>query len=228
MYNHNIIHHTHITMRVKSKWHNTEEKTINEIGSAIAFNIWRITKNQLEDLINEAFVIEKEQVFDVIQEYLCYLIQCTDRLVYNQIPHNQRKNLIIHIAKQSSYYYQENKEDRIASGNHIKTFIETFNKRTHEYGQFDFIDNEPSNQFLCYFGDKIKQVMTDADEVWIAQQMIEIQGPTAFEALAKSIENTIFVKTILSNKKSRDPAEKKIPRSKRPSTRPDLRDKQTK
>jgi hypothetical protein len=209
-------------MRVKSKWHNTEQKSINEIGSAIAFNIWRITKNQLEDLINEGFVVEKEQVFDVIQEYLCYLIQCTDRLVFDQLPNEQRQQLIIHVAKQSSYYYQENKEDRIAPGNHIKSFIETFNSRTHEYGDFDFIDDAPSNQFLCYFGEKIKHAMTNVDEVWIAQQMIEIQGPTAFEALAKSIENTVSVKNITSTKKLMSSNEKRIPRSKRISTRPDL------
>jgi hypothetical protein len=40
-------------------------KTIEDIGGAMAFICWRITKNHLEDLINEGFVIEKEQVFDV-------------------------------------------------------------------------------------------------------------------------------------------------------------------
>lgn len=214
-------------MRVKSKWDSSDQKSINEIGSAIAFNIWRITKNQLEDLINEGFVVEKEQVFNVIQEYLIYLIQCTDRLAFDELPAEQRQQLIIHIAKQSSHYYQENKEDRIAPGNHIKDFILTFNDRTHEYSEFDFIENYPSNQFLCYFAEKIKQAMTDVDEVWIAQQMVEIQGPTAFEALSKAVKNTLAVKTITSAKKP-SPKGKKVPRSKRTSTRPDLAKKQIK
>ena len=54
-------------MRVKSTWHKTQVKTIDDIAGALAFNAWRITKNHLEDLINEAYVIEKEQVFNVIQ-----------------------------------------------------------------------------------------------------------------------------------------------------------------
>jgi len=40
-------------MRVKSKWHKTQVKTIEDIGGAMAFICWRITKNHLEDLINE-------------------------------------------------------------------------------------------------------------------------------------------------------------------------------
>jgi len=38
-------------MRVKSKWHKDAVKTVDEIASALAFNTWRITKNNLEDLI---------------------------------------------------------------------------------------------------------------------------------------------------------------------------------
>ena len=93
-------------MRVKSTWHKTQVKTIEDIAGALAFNSWRITKNHLEDLINEAFVIEKAQVFDVIGEYLCFLIQCVDRLAYDKLDNKQRQKLIILLAKQSADYYQ--------------------------------------------------------------------------------------------------------------------------
>jgi len=84
-------------MRVKSTWHKNQVKTIDDIAGALAFNSWRITKNQLEDLINEAFVIEKEQVFDVIKEYLCYLIQCVDRLTFDTLDQQKRQELILHL-----------------------------------------------------------------------------------------------------------------------------------
>ena len=73
-------------MRVKSKWHKDAVKTVDEIASALAFNTWRITKNNLEDLINEGFTVEKDQVFGVISEYLCFLIQCVDRLIFQKHP----------------------------------------------------------------------------------------------------------------------------------------------
>ena len=95
-------------MRVKSKWHKTQVKTIEDSGGAMAFICWRITKNHLEDLINEGFIIEKEQVFDVIAEYLCFLIQSIDRLVFKILSTKQRQELINKLAKQSAFYYQEN------------------------------------------------------------------------------------------------------------------------
>ena len=101
-------------MRVKSTWHKTQVKTIDDIAGALAFNAWRITKNHLEDLINEAYVIEKEQVFNVIQEYLCYLIQCVDRLSFDILDAKKRQELVIALAKQSADYYHENKGERMA------------------------------------------------------------------------------------------------------------------
>jgi glycerol-3-phosphate responsive antiterminator len=55
---------------IACKWHKSQVKTIEDIGGAMAFICWRINKNHLEDLINEGFVIEKEQVFNDIIEYL--------------------------------------------------------------------------------------------------------------------------------------------------------------
>jgi hypothetical protein len=209
-------------MRVKSKWHKTQVKTIEDIGGAMAFICWRITKNHLEDLINEGFVIEKEQVFDVIAEYLCFLIQSIDRLVFKTLSAEQRQELINKLAKQSAFYYQENKEDRIGEGNHWKAFINTYNQRSQDYSDYDFVDNEPDYHFLRYFAEKVKLAMTDVDEKWIVQQMIEIQAPKAFKKLSQSVNDLVSVGNIISKDDKINKKENKVPRSKRPSTRKDL------
>lgn len=209
-------------MRVKSKWHKTQVKTIEDIGGAMAFICWRITKNHLEDLINEGFVIEKEQVFDVIAEYLCFLIQSVDRLVFKTLNTEQRQELINKLAKQSAFYYQENKQDRIGEGNHWKAFVTTYNQRSKDYSDYDFIDNEPDYHFLRYFAEKIKLAMTDVDEKWIVQQMIEIQAPKAFKKLSESVDDLVSVDKIISKEKQTEKKTNKTPRSKRKSTRSDL------
>jgi hypothetical protein len=209
-------------MRVKSKWHKTQVKTIEDIGGAMAFICWRITKNHLEDLINEGFVIEKEQVFDVIAEYLCFLIQSIDRLVFKTLSAEQRQELINKLAKQSAFYYQENKEDRIGEGNHWKAFVNTYNQRSQDYSDYDFVDNEPDYHFLRYFAEKVKLAMTDVDEKWIVQQMIEIQAPKAFKKLSQSVNDLVSVGNIISKDDKINKKENKVPRSKRPSTRKDL------
>lgn len=206
-------------MRVKSTWHKTQVKTIDDIAGALAFNSWRITKNQLTDLINAAFVIEKDQVFDVIAEYLCYLIQCVDRLVFDQLSSQHRQELIIALAKKTADHYHENKQERIGAGNHWQDFIDIYNLRAQGYADYEFKDGEPNYLFIRYFGEKIQKAMTEADEKWIIQQIIEIQAPKAFKALKKSVDDLVSVKQIISKKEQIKQKKNKIPRSKRRSTR---------
>lgn len=209
-------------MRLKSKWHKNQVKTIEDIGGAMAFVCWRLTKNHLEDLINEGFVIEKQQVFDVIVEYLCFLIQCIDRLTHKTLNHKQRQELIGKLVKQSAFYYQDNKTERISEGNHWKAFINTYNQRANDYSTYGF-EGEPDYRFLRYFGEKIQKAMTAVDEKWIVQQIIEIQAPKAFQAIKKSVNDLVSVNRIISKTQKIDKKIHKISRSKRPSTRPDLK-----
>ncbi len=210
-------------MRVKSKWHKNKTKTIEDIGGAMAFICWRITKNHLEDLINEGFVIEKEQVYDVIREYLCFLIQCIDRLVFKTLSTDKRQELISKVTKQCGFYYQENKAEGMGEGNHWKAFITTYNQRVIDYSNYDFNNNEPDYHLLRYFGEKIKHAMTDADEKWIVQQMIEIQTPKAFAKIKQSVADLVAVDKIISKGAKIQKKANKIQRSKRKSTRTDLK-----
>jgi len=209
-------------MRVKSTWHKTQVKTIDDIAGALAFNSWRITKNHLTDLINKAYVIEKAQVFDVINEYMCYLIQCVDRLAFDVLDTKKRQELIIAIAKQSADYYQENKQERIGEGDHWQEFIDTYNLRSQDYSDFEFSEGEPNYLFMRYFGEKVQKAMTEVDEKWIIQQIVEIQAPKAFQSIKKSVNDLVSVDKIVSKEELVKRKKNKVPRSKRPSTRQDL------
>ncbi|MCH9749143.1 MAG: hypothetical protein K0U09_00100 [Proteobacteria bacterium] len=209
-------------MRVKSTWHKTQVKTIDDIAGALAFNAWRITKNQLTDLINEAYVIEKEQVFDVIQEYLCYLIQCVDRLSFDILDAKKRQELVIALAKQSADYYHENKDERIGPGDHWQEFIQTYNSRSQDYSDYAFQDGEPNYLFMRYFGEKIHQAMSASDDKWIIQQIVEIQAPKAFKSIQKSVNDLVAVNQIVSKEEKVAQKKNKVPRSKRKSTRQDV------
>jgi hypothetical protein len=206
-------------MRVKSTWHKTQIKTIEDISGALAFNAWRITKNQLTDLINEAYTIEKNQVFDVIREYMCYLIQCVDRLTFDILDDKKRQELIIAMAKQSADYYHENKSERVGTGDHWQEFIQTYNARAQDYSNYEFKDGEPNYLFMRYFAEKIQHAMTVVDEKWIIQQICEIQAPKAFKALNKSVKQLISVDKIVSTEEKNKRKKNKISRSKRSTSR---------
>jgi len=204
-------------MRVKSKWHKDAVKTVDEIASALAFNTWRITKNNLEDLINEGFTVEKDQVFGVISEYLCFLIQCVDRLIFQKTSSDNRRQILILLARQSADYFHEEKTERIGEGSHWDDFVNLYNSRAKDYSEFGFNLDGPDYHFLRYFAEKTKSVMTQLDEKWVAQQMIEIQAPKAFDEINKSVENLMQVKEIISKEEKEKRRSEKIPRSKRKS-----------
>ena len=204
-------------MRVKSKWHKDAVKTIDEIASALAFNTWRITKNNLEDLINEGFTVEKDQVFGVISEYLCFLIQCVDRLIFQKTSSDNRRQILILLARQSADYFHEEKTERIGEGSHWDEFVNLYNSRAQDYSEFGFNVDGPDYHFLRYFAEKTKSVMTQLDEKWVVQQMIEIQAPKAFDEINKSVENLMQVKEIISKEEKEKRRSEKIPRSKRKS-----------
>ncbi len=203
-------------MRIKSKWHDNDTKSIKDISSALAFNIWRLTKNSLEDLINEGFVIQKEQVFGVILEYLCFSIQCVDRLAFDKLNYADRKQMIIELVKQIAIYYQDNKADRIKKGKYWHEFLAEYNTRANDYSRFEFVNNEPDYNFYRYFANKIKQTTTKADEKWIVQQMIEIQAPKAFKIIAQNINNTLMAVSNIDNiTPAKAPSTREIRRTKR-------------
>jgi hypothetical protein len=64
--------------------------------------------------------------------------------------------------------------------------------------------------------------MTDVDEKWIVQQMIEIQAPKAFKKISQSVNDLVSVDSIVSKEEQIKKNENKVSRSKRPSTRKDL------
>lgn len=203
-------------MRIKSKWHDSSIKSVQDIATALSFNTWRLTKNSLEDLINEGFVVEKAQVFDVIAEYACFIIQCTDRLIFDKLSSEKRRELIVNLVKQIAFYYQENKAERIKDGDHWQEFLNIYNQRAQDYSKFGFQNNAPDYHFYRYFGEQIKQATTKADEKWIAQQMIEIQGPKAFLTLKKNLDNTLgAVLSISDDKPEKPPTTREIRRTKR-------------
>ena len=74
---------------------------------------------------------------------------------------------------------------------------------------------------MRYFGEKVQQAMTEADEKWIVQQMVVIQAPKAFKSIRKSVNELVSVEQIITKEEKIKRKENKIPRAKRKSSRKD-------
>lgn len=204
-------------MRIKSKWHNNSKKTLQEIASAISFDSWRLTKNQLEDLINEGFKVEKTEVFGVIQVYLYFIINCVDRLTFAKFSFAERQEFMTAVVKQCAHYFQDNKADRIEAGDYYQEFIDGYNSITKEYGKCDF-NSSPDYSFLIIFAGGVKNATTTVDEKWITQQIIEIQAPDTFANVEHFTKNIVDVTNIISKEEKSKQIKSKVSRAKRQKT----------
>jgi hypothetical protein len=182
-------------MRIKNRWQkNAKPKSLDEIASSTAFICWKLARNGVENLINEKFLLhEKDKLFNVIFEYIAFLVQITDRLMFEKMQQNERQIFITVLVMYLAGHMQENKEDKFGKGDYKRPFIDDINQRFEDYSEFGFEEGEPGFNFLRYFGEKISHLLGEKDEKWVISQMVEIEAPEALEGLTKSLDN-LFAK----------------------------------
>jgi hypothetical protein len=186
-------------MRVKSSWHggrgkragrSHKKKSLGDIAGALAFIVWKISRNGVENLINEKFdVISHEQLFGIISEYLIFLIQSSDRLVYKSLSQEQRGEFIQKLALKLADHLQENQVDRMGEGDYRSPFIHQLNAEIHDYSEFSFSEDGPGYPFMCYFAEQAGKTLSEDDRKWFVAQVVEIEGPEAIEMLRKGVTN---------------------------------------
>ena len=109
-----------ILVRVKSKWSNKgRERTLDEVGSAVAFILWRISQQGLLNLENEGFQTDtRSQRMDVIAEFLAFLLHLTDRKKAEALDANERQEFITSLAQHLANTMQENRADAEGKGDY--------------------------------------------------------------------------------------------------------------
>ena len=182
-------------MRVKSKWNKKDKvHTIEEIGGAAAFILWRIAQQGLLNLENEGFQTDtREQRIDVITEFLAFLVHLTDRLKADSLDENERQVFISSLAQHLASQVQENRTDAQGSGDYRKPFIDLLNVRAADYAECPLPDAEPGYAMKRYFGECVRAVMGEKDNQWVTDQVMEIEVPEALPPLRKAVRE-LFTK----------------------------------
>lgn len=174
--------------RLKGGWNQRgRSRSLEEIGSAISFNIWQIAGQGVLDLENEGFQTDTQsQRLDVLTEYAAYLLQLVDRMVYEQFELEQRNKLISAAGLHMAGIMQDNRQDTNGEGDHRSQFLETLNQRIAEYSACQFNRTEgPSFVFLRLVGDHVSEQMGDKDRQWITGYVIDIAGQKLFKSLRR-------------------------------------------
>jgi hypothetical protein len=181
-----------VALRIKSHWWNDEsDRSLPEIASALAFIAWRVALEKAINLHCERFVYRDDaQRLAVIQEYLVFLIQITDRLAHPRLPDDDRRTLITALARKAIEHVQDNSQDLLGPGDYGGPFIALLNRRSEEYAELQLADDGPSYAFLRHLGFEIQALMGAGQENrWVIDQVMDKDGWEAYKAFAKAFRD---------------------------------------
>ena len=178
-------------MRVKSKWSlKDRERTLFEIGGALAFIVWRIAQQGVLNLENEGFQTETNaQRLDIMTEFLAYLVHLADRMTAEQLQPEERQEFITSLARHLADTLQENRTDAQGKGDYRQPFIELLNQRTADYAGFSVTDGEPGFAFRRYIGENVRAVIGEKDNKWVTDQVMDIEVPETLGPLKKALRD---------------------------------------
>lgn len=182
-------------IRVKSKWNDkNRERSAEEIGSALGFNLWRIAGANVLHLENEGFQTDTyNQRLDAIAELLGFFVHVVDRMTAEKAySEEDRKDLITALALNLAKTMHDNRVDVNEEKKDYKAeFIQLLNERMAEYADFAYDGDEPGFQMRRRCGEHVTEVMGEKDKKWVTNQIMEIEIPDALKTFKKVARNLI-------------------------------------
>ncbi len=184
-----------MALRMRTKWHTRGPKSIEDRAGVVGFNIWKIANETWKHMEKEGFRLGADrQLTALITEMVAFQMQVTDRLVYGQLPEDERVRFMNALGQHLARTFQSNALDMFGPGDHTGPFIATLNARLADYTEFEFESYSPSYAMLRYLGEKMAEAMAGTDSKWVIEQVIDIEAPEALPRLKKLVHETLGIK----------------------------------
>jgi len=180
--------------RLKGGWNQRGRvRSLEEIGSAISFNIWQIAGQGVLDLENEGFQTDTHsQRLDVLCEYAAFCLNMVDRILHEQFDLEQRNRMISSAGLHLAGIVQDNRQETNGAGDYRNDFLALLNDRIANYSSCQFSRSDgPSFVYLRMVGDYVSQKMGDKDNKWITGYVIDIAGDKLFKSLRRILPGLI-------------------------------------
>lgn len=180
--------------RLKSGWNQRgRERSLEEIGSAISFNIWQIASQAVLEIENDGFQTDTQsQRLDVLTEYAAFCIQIVDRMLFDQFSVEQRNLLISSAGLHIADIIQDNRLETDGEGDYRRQFLSILNERIADYSSCQFNRKDgPSFVFFRLLGDHVAKKMGEKDNKWITGYVIDIAGEKLYKSLRRVLPGLI-------------------------------------
>ena len=183
-----------MAIRVKTKWHQSGEKSLEDIASVLAFSTWKVGVHAVDHIGDEDFTFETNQIrFAVLEEILVFLVQVLDRWIHEEWREDTRRGrLVTAVVMRLADTVDENQNDWVGPGDYRGRFIARFNERVQEYAEFSCSQEGPGYQFRRYLGAKVAAVMgEEKGNRWVIDQVMDIEVPEAIKTMQRGFRGLI-------------------------------------
>jgi hypothetical protein len=165
------------------------------LASVAAFTAWRLGLATIQRMRRAQFEIEASpQYFEVLREYLVFLIQVADRFAFARLSLPERRVFTVSMVKRLAELLAEN-QSRLLDHDYATVrsgFIDLFNSRADDYAQHGFDErNGPDFAFMRCCSLALLAVAAAQDRAWVTDQVMSIEAPEAVETLRKVLDNLV-------------------------------------
>jgi len=180
-------------MRIKSQWFNDDKpKTAKQSASVMAFIAWRLAQNAVKQMRAAQFDIDPgPQYFDLLSEFLIFLLQVTDRIAYAKLEGGYRAEFTTALVIRVAEILEENEDTllgRPVEKSYQNRFIDLFNARSADYATMSYGEGGTDFPFLRYLGNQVMHIMPRKDQSWVIDQIMEIEAPQAVAGIGKGMQ----------------------------------------
>jgi hypothetical protein len=199
-----------MAVRLKTRWHRSKrsernregsrkEKTLEDLSGVVAFNIWKLAKETFLRMEKENFRFREDtQAIDVVSELCIFMLHIVDRMIYNNVPEEQRGPLINGVAMDLAKSVETNQIELLGAddpaGKYMETFIEKLNDRLSNYAECGFDDEGPAYDFKRVLAQNISEIMAVTDNKWVIEQIIDIEAPEVIERIQPVVRDVLGVR----------------------------------
>ncbi len=196
-----------MAVRLKTRWHRSKrsernregsrkEKTLEDLSGVMAFNIWKLAKETFLRMEKENFRFREDtQAIDVVSELCIFMLHIVDRMIYDNVPEEQRGPLINGIAMDLAKSVETNQIELLGAddpaGKYMETFIEKLNERLSNYAECGFDDEGPAYDFKRVLAQNISEIMAVTDNKWVIEQVIDIEAPELIERIQPVVRDVL-------------------------------------
>lgn len=185
-----------MAVRIKTKFRRSGPKSPEDRAGVVAVGIWKVAQDAFRRMGKEDFNFASEdQVTAFMTEFVAFLVQATDRMVYGHIPEADRAAFINAVGRHAAHTFQASQADFKGAGDHASGFIKVLNTRLAEYAEFEY-DKGPSYGMLRYLGDRVAAVMAMAENKWVLEYVMEIVAPEALRVIKKAVGEVMGIKVV--------------------------------